>query len=151
MKNKIILVLIFVFLGAGFTVQKSEKVKDALVGFTTTRGFSTLAESGLPLSGGTLTGALIGTSASLSSNFEVGGYASLSRGFVRNAFVQGSNVASGSSAYQAEFVSTGTVSLNFQGTATAKGTCFQLQNTAGLPVYLRVVGTTVTVNTIKCR
>ena len=150
MRNKIILLLMFVFLGAGITVEKSDKIQD-LVGFSNMRGFSTLETSSLPLNGGTLTGALFGTSASLSSNFEVGGYASLSQAFIRNAFIQGSKVASGSNAYQAEFVSTGTVSLNFQGTSADKGTCLQLQNTTGTPVYARVVGTTLTINTLECR
>ncbi len=64
-------------------------------------------------------------------------------------FVVGSTTAS-SSLYTAEFVSTGTTSINFGGTSTTKGTCLQMRNTAGVPVYLRVNTTTVSVTTVKC-
>jgi len=48
-RNKIILLLMTLFLGTAVTVEKSDTVKDALVGFATTRGFSTL-ESNSPCS-----------------------------------------------------------------------------------------------------
>ena len=105
----------FVFLGAGITVEKSDTVKD-FVGFSNMRGFSTLPDD------------------TSQSSLTVGGVASGSAG-----------------TYLAEFVSTGTVSLNFQGTSSNKGTCIQLQNTTGTPVYARVVGTTFTINTTECR
>ena len=42
MRNKIIVLLIALFLGTAITVENSETVKDTLTGFATTRGFSTL-------------------------------------------------------------------------------------------------------------
>lgn len=89
--------------------------------------------------------------ASVSGAFEVGGYASASSAFVTTNIVVGSNVASSSTGYVAEFVSTATTSVLFGGSSTTKGTCLQMKNQAGAPVYARVVGTTWTVNAISCR
>lgn len=86
-------------------------------------------------------------SATLDANFSI---ASASFGIATGSnFVAGSTTAS-ASYYTAEFVSTATTSINFTGTSTTKGTCFQMKNTAGELVYLRIVGTTVTVTTVKC-
>ncbi len=86
-------------------------------------------------------------SANLDANFTI---ASAGFGFATGSnFVAGSTTAS-SSVYTAEFVSTGTTSINFTGSSTTKGTCFQMRNTAGVPVYLRVNTTTVSVTTVKC-
>lgn len=116
MKNRIIIILITLFLGGAVTIENSDKAKETLSGFSNMRGFSTLSDE-------VTHGSLV-----------VGGTASGSAG-----------------TYLGEFTSTGTVSLNFQGTSANKGTCFQLQNTTGTPVYARVVGTTFTINTLECR
>ncbi len=68
-----------------------------------------------------------------------------------NLIVGSATASSSGGAYVAEFVSTATVSVLFQGTASNKGTCLQLQNTTGNPVYARVVGTTFTVSAVSCR
>ena len=64
--------------------------------------------------------------------------------------VVGATTAS-ASVYTAEFSSAATTSLLFGTTATNRGTCIQLRNTAGTWVFLRIIGTVVTVNTISCR
>lgn len=89
--------------------------------------------------------------ASVAGNFEVIGTASASKAFVTTSFVVGSNVASSSTAYVAEFVSTATTSVLFGGSSATLGTCLQMKNTTGGTVYARIVGTTWTVNAIKCR
>ena len=85
--------------------------------------------------------------ASVSGNFEISGTASGSTGFFTKFVIGLSKVAS-SSAYDLEVGpgTTATASLLFSG----KG-CIQMLNTAGAPVYLRVVGTTLTVNQLECR
>lgn len=62
----------------------------------------------------------------------------------------GSSTASGSSVYAAEFVSSATTSINFTGTSINKGTCLQMKNTLGVPVYVRIVGTILTVTQVSC-
>lgn len=89
--------------------------------------------------------------ASVSGNFEVIGTASASKAFVTKSFVVGSNLASSSTAYVAEFVSAATTSVLFGGSSATLGTCLQLKNTTGGTVYARVVGTTWTVNALECR
>jgi len=86
----------------------------------------------------------------LDTLFEVGGTASVSTLFSTTKIVAGSGTAS-ASAYTAEFVSTGTTSVLFGGSSTTLGTCLQLKNTTGQPVYARVNGTTLTVSAIACR
>ena len=94
-------------------------------------------------------------SATLDANFVVAsaGYNNQWNGnfLLKDNLVVGSLIASGSNAYVAEFSNPATVSINKQGTSSNKGTCIQLQNTTGAPVFLRVYGTTLTVNAIKCR
>lgn len=96
----------------------------------------------------------ISGSASASVNFEAVGYASASTGFFTTDLIVGNNVASSSSIYAGEFGAgkTGTISLLFgSNTAAATtGTCIQMKNSVGAWVYLRVFGTTLTVNTQKC-
>ena len=88
--------------------------------------------------------------ASVAGDFEVIGTASASKAFVTTSFVVGSNVASSSTVYVAEFVSTATTSVLFGGSSTTLGTCLQMKNTAGQPVYARVIGTTFTVSAVEC-
>lgn len=92
--------------------------------------------------------------ASVASDFEVTGYASASKGFFQTDIVVNHNVASSSSIYVAEFgggAGTATVSIMFgSSSASSKGTCFQMKNDVGTWVYARIVGTTWTVNSIKC-
>ena len=83
-------------------------------------------------------------SASVAGDFEVVGRASASRLFV-------GSVASASTTYTAEFTSTATTSVLFGSTSTTQGTCLQFTNTAGQAVYARIVGTTWTVNALRCR
>ena len=46
MRNKIILALMVLFLGAGVTIENSDKAKDMVVGgFSNMRGFTTLQSS----------------------------------------------------------------------------------------------------------
>lgn len=70
--------------------------------------------------------------------------------FVTDSLVAGSSTASSSTTYIAEFISTATPSLNFTSTGSV-GSCLQLTNTVGQNVYARVVGTTLTINTLSCR
>lgn len=92
----------------------------------------------------------VGSIGTLDTLFEVGGTASVATLFATTKIVAGSGTAS-ASAYTAEFVSTGTTSVLFGGSSTTLGTCLQLKNTTGQPVYARVVGTTWTVNAQECR
>lgn len=94
--------------------------------------------------------------ASVSSNFEAVGYASASTGFFTNAII-GSNVASSSTIYTAEFgkPTVGTSSYMFANganSASTTGTCFQLKSTSGAWIYMRFNqgDTTPTLSTIKC-
>ena len=89
--------------------------------------------------------------ASVAGDFEVIGRASASSAFVTKNFVVGSNVASSSTAYVAEFVSAATTSVLFGGSSTTLGTCLRMKNTTGQPVYARVFGTTFTISAISCR
>lgn len=93
--------------------------------------------------------------ASVSSNFEAGGYASASTGFFTTNVVVGNRVASSSSTYVAEFGNnkTGTASFYFGGgDAATLGTCFQLKSTTGAWIYMRFNqgSTTPTLSTIRC-
>lgn len=95
--------------------------------------------------------------ASVSSNFEVVGYASASKGFFQTNLVVGSNVASSSTVYTAEFGtptvgSAGFLFANGANSASTTGTCFQLKDTAGKWIYMRFNSgaTTPTLSTIKC-
>ena len=100
----------------------------------------------------TNTRVLIGKSGSVPlTTLEVGGTASVS-GVATFAtdIVAGGTTASSSTIYQGEFTSTGTTSVNFGGSSTTQGTCLQMKNTAGGNVYVRVIGTTLTVTAIKC-
>ncbi len=94
--------------------------------------------------------------ASVASTFEVMGTASASSAFVSNSLVVGSNVASSSTAYFAEFggSSTGTASFLFAGgNSSTKGSCFQLKDTTGKWIYMRfgTGATTPTLSTVQCR
>src|SRR3989344_3368162 len=91
----------------------------------------------------------VGTTSPI-SKFEVLGTASSTIGFVSQSFVVGTKTASSSTAYIAEFHSTATPSVFF-GSRGAKGSCLQLTNTLGKPVFARVVGTTWTVDAQSCR
>lgn len=90
--------------------------------------------------------------ASVSGTFEAMGTASSSNAFVSRNLVVGSNVASSSSVYTAEFggFNTATVSVLFGGDNSSNGTCFQVKNTAGAWRYMRVVGSTLTVDAKDC-
>lgn len=96
--------------------------------------------------------------ASVSGNFEAVGYASASKGFITTSFVVGSNVASSSTVYLAEFSAPSTsasASFIFAGggtSATTVGTCFQLKSTSGAWIYMRFNqgATSPTLSTIKC-
>ncbi|MBI3273713.1 MAG: hypothetical protein HYZ69_01075 [Candidatus Colwellbacteria bacterium] len=90
--------------------------------------------------------------ASTSGAFESVGRASASSMFVTTDLVVGSNVASSSSIYTAEFGGSdaATVSILFGGNSSSNGTCFQMKNTAGAWTYVRIVGTTWTVNALDC-
>ncbi len=95
--------------------------------------------------------------ASISSNLEVVGYASASKGFFTTDLIVGSNVASSSTAYTAEFGtptvgSAGFLFANGANSASTTGTCFQLKDTAGKWIYMRFNSgaTTPTLSTIKC-
>ena len=89
--------------------------------------------------------------ASVATDFEVVGYASAGNAFVARNLVVGLNVASSSTAYVAEFVSTATTSVLFGGSSATLGTCLQFKNTEGQTVYARIFGTTWTVNANECR
>ncbi|OGM98980.1 MAG: hypothetical protein A2915_03395 [Candidatus Yanofskybacteria bacterium RIFCSPLOWO2_01_FULL_41_34] len=91
--------------------------------------------------------------ASVAVDFEVVGYASAGNAFITRNLVVGSNVASSSTAYVAEFVKAGTASMYFGSSDGTKGSCLQLTDTAGKPVYARVYvgGTALTVSTVSCR
>src|SRR3989338_1722676 len=84
------------------------------------------------------------------TKFEVLGTASSTIGFVSQSLVVGGKTASSATAYIAEFKSTATPSVFF-GSSGSKGSCLQLTNTLGKPVYARVVGTTWTVDAQSCR
>ena len=111
-----------------------------------------------------ITGSLeVDGKASVASNFQMSGRfiadTAASHSFtgdvnISSYLVVGSATASKSgNTYVAEFVgpSTATVSILFGGsTASSKGTCFQVKNTVGDWRYVRIVGSTWTVNTIRC-
>jgi hypothetical protein len=85
----------------------------------------------------TLSSALIGTSASLSVNFEASGYASAAFAII------GGPVASISTGarYTAEFKSSNpaaSTSVLFSGGASNKGTCLQMKDQLGNNVYVRI-------------
>lgn len=92
--------------------------------------------------------ALFSAKASVTTDFEAGGYASSNDNFVSRNLIVGHRVASSSSKYSAEFGggnNTATVSLLFGGSSPATtGTCLQMKNTAGKWVYLRITGTSST-------
>ncbi len=90
--------------------------------------------------------------ASVAGRFEAMGVASSSQSFVSSNLVVGSNVASSSTIYTAEFggFNTATVSILFGGDSSSNGTCFQVKNTAGAWRYMRVVGSTLTVDAKDC-
>lgn len=96
-------------------------------------------------------GLLTATNASVSNRFETP-TASISQAFFRTDIVVGASTASSSTKYVAEFTAgtTATTSVLFGGNSTTKGTCLQLKNTEGGWVYLRIVGTVVTVNAVGC-
>jgi len=91
----------------------------------------------------------VGTTSPI-TKFEVLGTASSTIGFVSQSLVVGGKTASSATAYIAEFKSTATPSVFF-GSSGSKGSCLQLTNTLGKPVYARVVGTTWTVDAQSCR
>jgi len=62
----------------------------------------------------------------------------------------GASAASGAGGFVAQFLSTGTTSIDFD-SGTGKGTCFIMVNNAGTRTYVRIVGTTLTANTTSCR
>lgn len=68
--------------------------------------------------------------------------------------VRGTVTSQSSGLYTAEFgggAGTATISLLFgSSTASSLGTCFQMKNTVGDWVYARILGTTWTVNYVKC-
>ena len=87
--------------------------------------------------------ALFSAKASVTTNFEANGYASSNDKFISRSLVVGHRTASSTSEYTAEFGggnNTATVSLLFGGSSveSSAGTCFQMKNTAGSWVYLRV-------------
>jgi len=88
-------------------------------------------------------GNLTSTNASVSNTFEVSVSASISKVFATSNLVGGSATASSSATYSSELVSSAaTNSLNFSATG-GKGTCLQMTDITGVPVYLRVIaGTT---------
>ncbi|MFH1230540.1 MAG: hypothetical protein V1709_03495 [Planctomycetota bacterium] len=96
--------------------------------------------------GGTVTGPLVLTgAASVSTIFEATTYASTSRLIVGKV--------SSSSAYVAQFASTGTTSVLFGGSSATLGTCLQMKDQTGDNVYIRVAaaGNAFIVNRISCR
>lgn len=94
-------------------------------------------------------------SASVSLNFEAGGYASASTGFFQTGLIVGNNTASSSATYVAEFGNSKTGTASFYlggGNSATKGTCFQLKSTTGEWIYMRFNqgATTPTLSTIRC-
>ena len=94
--------------------------------------------------------------ASVTTGFEVVGYASATNAFVTTSLVVGNNVASSTAAYFAEFggSSTGTASFLFAGgNSSAKGSCFQLKDSVGKWIYMRfnTGATTPALSAISCR
>lgn len=117
-------------------------------GNTTLTG--TLTQTGLATFNASPLGLSVTNSASVSANFEATGYSSASKGFFK-ALIAGSPTASGSNVYQGEIVNNGTVSLNFAPTSLTKGTCFEIRNSAGGLVFMRVnAANALVINTIKC-
>ncbi|MEK7603683.1 MAG: hypothetical protein AAB461_01005 [Patescibacteria group bacterium] len=91
--------------------------------------------------------------ASVTTGFEVVGYASAKDSFVTRSLVIGNNVASSNTAYSAEFGGgggTATVSLLFgSSSVSSKGTCLQMKNMDGEWVYLRIKGELGTVSSMS--
>lgn len=121
---------------------------------------------GSGFTGFTTTGNFSGATASLSGNLQTSGRfiadTAASHSFagdlmVNSHLIVGATVASNSGAtYIAEFggsVGTATVSLLFgSSTASSKGTCLQLKDSAGNWVYARVIsgGSAFTINAVSC-
>jgi len=76
--------------------------------------------------------ARVGTTGYQDTTFEVGGTASVATNF---------NVGENSTA---------TTSITFETSATDKGVCISMKNTAGTVQYLRLFGSTLTINTTNC-
>ena len=77
----------------------------------------------------------------LDTTFEVGGTASVSTLIAVTNIVAGTNVASVSATYQAEFASgLATTSINFWNTSVTKGTCLKMKDSAGVNAYVRITG-----------
>lgn len=94
---------------------------------------------------------LIGKSGSVPlTTLEVGGTASATTMLATTNLVAGGSTASSSTIYSAEFLSTGTTSINFGGSSTTLGTCLQLKNSTGGNVYARINGTSWSITAIKC-
>lgn len=94
-------------------------------------------------------------SASVSTDFEVGGVASAATLISKTSLLASSGrSASSSTIYVAEFgtAKTATVSVLFGGNSSTAGTCLQLKDTAGNWVYARVNigGTAFVINTNEC-
>ncbi len=89
--------------------------------------------------------------ANTDTTFEVGGTASVTTLLATTNLVAGGNTASSSTVYSAEFLSTGTTSINFGGSSATLGTCLQMKNSAGGNVYARINGANAwSITTIKC-
>lgn len=112
-----------------------------------------------------ITGSLeVDGKASVAGNFQTSGRfiadTAASHSFVgdliltSNLIARGTVTSQSSGLYTAEFggnAGTATISLLFgSSTASSKGTCFQMKNTVGDWVYARILGTTWTVNYVKC-
>ena len=124
--KKIIIISAVLILGA------LALTKDAIVGFTTNRGFTTIQETNfLSNTGGTLTGGLTGTTLVMTGSASFGGTASVST-------------------TDFEFLSPGTTSLNFD-SGTGKGTCLEVRAMDGSIAYARFSASDIIVNTTSCK
>ncbi len=90
----------------------------------------------------------------LDTTFEVGGTASASTFIGLTNIVAGTNAASASSTYIAEFATrstTASTSILFGGNSATLGTCLKMKTSTGSDVFVRVVGTAFVINTTSCR